>query len=53
MTSTRPPCPATAAIPDECMEIENADGGAHFICERTAPLIVKRESAGSAPTAKI
>ena len=39
--------------PDECMEMEKADGGAHFICERTAPFIVKRDSAGSAPTAKI
>jgi hypothetical protein len=39
--------------PDEWIEIENADKGAHLICDRTAPLIVIRESTGSAPTARI
>ena len=39
--------------PDGCRETENADGGAHCICERIAPLMSKRHRRGSAPTAKI
>lgn len=35
------------------METENADRGAHCICERIAPFMSKRLRRGSAPTAKI
>lgn len=39
--------------PEGCNEIENADSGAHWICEIISPLILNRLSVGSDPTAKI
>lgn len=39
--------------PEGCKETENAERGAHCICESVIPFISKRFSRGSAPTAKI
>lgn len=39
--------------PEGWSETENEDWGAHFNCERATPLILKRVSTGSDPTATI
>lgn len=39
--------------PEGCKEMENADVGAHSICEMISPFIFNRVSNDSAPTARI
>lgn len=43
----------TELTPEGCKETENADVGAHWICETISPFMFNRVSDGSAPTARI